>query len=226
MYVHRLEAKEGDKVSFNNILLTDDGKKVNIGTPNVLGAEVTAKVLAHMKGDKVKVFKKKRRKGYQKLNGHRQYFSHIQIDEISLDGKKTSEKKETKTTVEKKVTKTTATEKEKVETKKPTAKKTEVKKVEVKKVETKKPTTEKADNLTKIEGVGPKLAGIFKDAGIDSFKKLSKTKSEKLSDILVEAGGNAYKRFDTSTWPEQAELASDGKWDELKDLQDKLSGGK
>ena len=70
------------------------------------------------------------------------------------------------------------------------------------------------------------MAGIFKDAGIDSFKKLSKTKSEKLSDILVEAGGNAYKRFDTSTWPEQAELASDGKWDELKDLQDKLSGGK
>ncbi len=227
LYVHRLEAKEGDKVSFNNILLTDDGKKVNIGTPNVLGAEITAKVLAHMKGDKVKVFKKKRRKGYQKLNGHRQYFSHIQIDEISLDHKKTSEKKETKTktTTEKKVTKTTATEKKKVETKKPAAKKTEVKKVDAK-----KPTTEKsdakADNLTKIEGVGPKLASIFKDAGIDSFKKLSKTKSEKLSEILVEAGGNAYKRFDTTTWSEQAELASDGKWDELKDLQEKLSGGK
>ena len=227
LYVHRLEAKEGDNISFNNVLLTDDGKKVNIGTPNVLGAEITAKVLAHMKGDKVKVFKKKRRKGYQKLNGHRQYFSHIQIDEISLDGKKTSEKKETepKKTVAKKE------ETKKVEPKKPTDRKEETEKVETKKpvekkTETKKPSAKKEDNLTKIEGIGPKIAGILKDAGFDTFKKLSEAKAEKISEILVEAGGNAYNRFDTTTWPEQAKLAADGKWDELKELQDKLSGGK
>jgi len=208
IFVHRLETKEGEKVTFNNVLLTDDGKKVNIGTPNVLGAEVTAKVLSHMKGEKVLVFKKKRRKGYQKLNGHRQYMSHIEIESISLNGKTTTKKTE-----------------KKVETKKVTAKKTETKKPVEKKVETKK-TTAKADNLTKVEGIGPKIAGILKDAGIDTFKKLSKAKAEKITEILVEAGGNAYNRFDPTTWPKQADLAAAGKWDELKKWQDELDGGK
>ncbi len=204
IFVHRLQAKEGDKITFNDVLLTDDGKKVNIGTPNVLGAEVTAKVLSHMKGEKVQVFKKKRRKGYQKLNGHRQYMSHIEIESISLDGKAPAKK---------------------VATKKPVEKKAEEKKVVEKKVVAKK-TTVKADNLTKIEGVGPKIAGILKDAGIDTFKKMSTAKAEKISEILVEAGGNAYNRFDPTSWPKQAKLAADGKWDELKVLQDELNGGK
>lgn len=229
LYVHRLDAKEGSKVSFDKVLLTDDGKKINVGTPNVIGAEVKAKVLAHLKGDKVQVFKKKRRKGYQKLNGHRQYFSHIQIDEISLDGKASAGKPAAK--------KETA-KKEEVKSK-PAAKKTEgktsVKKEETKKpaekkTETKKPAatkkTAKSDNLTKIEGIGPKIAGILNEAGIDSFKKLAETKAEKVSEILVEAGGNAYNRFDTTTWPDQAKLASEGKWDELKTWQDELKGGK
>ena len=101
IFVHRLDAKEGDKITFNNVFLTDDGKKVNIGTPNVLGAEVVAKVLSHMRADKVKVFKKKRRKGYQKLNGHRQDMSNIEIESISLNGKVTA-KKEVKKVVAKK----------------------------------------------------------------------------------------------------------------------------
>jgi len=233
LFVHRLQTKEGDKVTFSDVLLTDDGKKVNVGTPRVIGAEVTAKVLAHMKGDKVKVFKKKRRKGYQKLNGHRQYMSHIEIESISLDGKtsaKKTEKKETKTkVVEKKVTEKKVTEKKEVEKKtvekKTTVKKPAEKKTAAKKIEAKK-TTVKADNLTKIEGIGPKIAGILKDAGFDTFKKLSATKADKISEILVEAGGNAYNRFDTTTWPKQAKLAADGKWDELKKLQDELDGGK
>ena len=223
LYVHRLQTKEGDKVTFDGVLLTDDGKKVNIGTPRVIGAEVTAKVLAHMKADKVKVFKKKRRQGYQKLNGHRQYMSHIEIESISLDGKapaKKVEKKETKAKpVEKKVVEKKVVEKKVVE------KKTPVKKAEPKKTEPKKAVV-KADNLTKIEGIGPKIAGILKDAGFDTFKKLSAAKAEKVSEILVEAGGNAYNRFDTTTWPQQAKLAADGKWDELKTLQDELDGGK
>ena len=75
-------------------------------------------------------------------------------------------------------------------------------------------------------GVGPKLEGILKDAGFDTFKKLSEAKSEKISEILVEAGGNAYNRYDPTTWPKQAKLAAENKWDELKKLQDELSGGK
>jgi large subunit ribosomal protein L21 len=193
IFVHRLPAKEGETMSFSDVLLTDDGKKVNVGTPKVIGAEVTAKVLAHVRGDKELVFKKKRRKGYQKLNGHRQDFSQIEISDIILDGK--------------------------------TAPKKEVKKETPKKSEEKSETT-KADNLTKIEGVGPKLAGILVAAGFDTFKKMAEVKAEKISDILVEAGGNAYNRFDTTSWPQQAKLAAEGNWDELKKLQDELNGGK
>ncbi len=64
------------------------------------------------------------------------------------------------------------------------------------------------------------------EAGVDTFKKLSETKADKISEILVAAGGNAYNRFDPTTWPEQAKLAADGKWDELQKLQDELNGGK
>jgi len=82
VFVHRLSAEEGSKVDFDNVLLIDNGGQVNVGTPSISGAKVSATVLNHLKGEKVLVFKKKRRKGYQKLNGHRQCLSHIQIDEI------------------------------------------------------------------------------------------------------------------------------------------------
>lgn len=81
--VHRLDAKEGDKVEFNQVLLVDNGGKTKVGTPVVNGAKVSATVVSHLKGDKVIVFKKKRRKGYQKSNGHRQQFTKIQISGIS-----------------------------------------------------------------------------------------------------------------------------------------------
>jgi len=86
LYVHRLEVEEGKKVSFDKVLLIDTGNKVSVGDPVVKGASVDAKVISHMKGDKVLVFKKKRRKGYQKLNGHRQYMTQIQIEAISEKG--------------------------------------------------------------------------------------------------------------------------------------------
>ena len=82
VFVHRLEEKEGSKVSFDKVLLLDDGK-ITIGAPVIENAVVTAKVLGHLKGDKVIVFKKKRRKGFKKKNGHRQYLSEIQIEGIS-----------------------------------------------------------------------------------------------------------------------------------------------
>ena len=88
LFVHRLPQNEGDSVDFDKVLLTDNDGKVKIGAPTVKGAKVSAKILAHLKGDKVKVFKKKRRKGYQKLNGHRQYLTQIQIENISLKAEK------------------------------------------------------------------------------------------------------------------------------------------
>ena len=82
VYVHRLEASEGSKVEFNKVLSIDADGKVQVGTPSIDGAKVAATVLSHVKGDKVIVFKKKRRKGYQKSNGHRQQFSQILIQGI------------------------------------------------------------------------------------------------------------------------------------------------
>ena len=81
--VHRLDAKEGDKVEFDQVLMVENGGKTNIGAPVLSGAKVSATVLSHLKGDKVIVFKKKRRKTYQKSNGHRQQFTRIQINGIS-----------------------------------------------------------------------------------------------------------------------------------------------
>ena len=110
LFVNRIDAKEGSKVSFDNVLLIDDGKKVQVGKPNLSGTSVQAKVVAHKKDDKVIVFKKKRRKGYKVKNGHRQAITEIIIQAISEQ--KSSPKKEAVTT--KKTTaakKTTATKK-------------------------------------------------------------------------------------------------------------------
>ena len=86
VYVHRLQGEAGSKVTFDNVLLLDNAGNVTIGAPAIEGASVTAQILSHLKGDKVIVFKKKRRKGYQKKNGHRQYFSQILIESIAATG--------------------------------------------------------------------------------------------------------------------------------------------
>ena len=82
LFVNRLEAVEGKKVSFENVLMVNDGSKLSVGSPKVSGAQVDAKVLKHLKSDKVIVFKKKRRKGYKVKNGHRQAITEIEISDI------------------------------------------------------------------------------------------------------------------------------------------------
>lgn len=86
VFAHRLEGKEGSKVTFDKVLLLDEKGKVTVGTPTVTGATVSAKIVSHLKDDKVLVFKKKRRKGYQKLNGHRQAITELVIEGISAKG--------------------------------------------------------------------------------------------------------------------------------------------
>ena len=83
----------------------------------------------------------------------------------------------------------------------------------------------KPDDLKKIEGIGPKMAGVFNAAGITSFQALADKSAEELREILDAAEGN-YKAHDPGTWPKQAQMAADGKWDELKKWQDELDGGK
>jgi large subunit ribosomal protein L21 len=82
IFVHHLEEEEGKNLEFDKVLLFENEGKYKVGQPVVKDAKVTAKVVSHVKGDKVLVFKKKRRKGYQKLNGHRQQFTQLQIENI------------------------------------------------------------------------------------------------------------------------------------------------
>jgi large subunit ribosomal protein L21 len=84
LFVHRLQGDEGASIEFDNVLLAENGGKFTVGTPSISGAKVSATILSHLKGEKVIVFKKKRRKGYKKKNGHRQHFTKIQITGISL----------------------------------------------------------------------------------------------------------------------------------------------
>lgn len=197
VFVNRLATEEGSTVDFDNVLLIGDGDNVTLGAPAIGGALVGAKVLRHLQGEKVIVFKKKRRKGYRVKNGHRQALSEIVIESIVASGakpaKKAAPKKETKAAAPKAEAK-------------PAAKK----------------ATGKADDLKKIEGIGPKIASTLVEAGIATFADLAKAKSEKISEIIADVRGNHV----TDTWPAQAKLAAEGKWDELKKCQDELDGGK
>lgn len=182
VYVHRLANEEGANVSFDRVLLIDNNGAITVGAPAINGASVEAKVLKHVKGDKVIVFKKKRRKGYKVKNGHRQFFTEIQIEEILATGGKKAPAKESK------------------------------------------PKKSQKDDLTKVEGIGPKAAEALVKAGVDTFEKLSKKSIEEIRTILVEAS-KTLAHLDPQTWAQQAKLAADGKWDELKKWQDELNGG-
>ena len=94
LFVHRLADKEGSKVSFDKVFLLDDGRKVSIGAPAITGASVDAKVISHLKDDKVIVFKKKRRKGYRVKNGHRQSITELVIEKINVSGAKSKQAQE------------------------------------------------------------------------------------------------------------------------------------
>lgn len=83
IFVNRLQGEEGSNLEFDNVLLIDNEGQITVGAPAIEGAKVTATILNHLKGDKVIVFKKKRRKGYKKKNGHRQYLTQLKIEGIS-----------------------------------------------------------------------------------------------------------------------------------------------
>ncbi len=198
VYVHRLQNEEGSKVTFDNVLLLENGNDITIGAPAIDGATVEAKVIKHLKGDKVIVFKKKRRKGYKVRNGHRQYLTELVIESIVSSGA-------TKSTPEKE-----ASPKKEVVASDQAPKKDKPK------------AAVKQDDLRKVEGIGPKIAETLVAAGISTFSELSRMDAAKIADIIADVRGSHV----TDTWPAQAKLAAEGKWDELKKLQDELNGGK
>ena len=206
VYVHRLQTEEGKKVTFDNVLLLDDGTNVTVGAPAIDGAAVEAKVIKHLRGDKVIVFHKKRRKGYRKKNGHRQSLTEIVIESIVAKGAKKAKSAEPKKAAPKKeATPKAVAPKKEVATKKAAA-----------------PKATKADDLKKVEGIGPKIAETLVAAGISTFAELAKATPAKIAEIIADVRGNHV----TDTWPAQAKMAAEGKWDELKKWQDELDGGK
>ncbi len=159
VYVHRLATEEGKKVSFDNVLLLDDNGKVTIGAPAIDGAAVEAKVVKHLKGDKVIVFKKKRRKGYRVKNGHRQSLTEIIIENIKASGAKKAAPAKAK--AEKAAPKKEAAPKAKAKTEaKPAAKKAAPKK-EAASDDLSKKTVAELKEMAKAAGI----------EGISSMKK-------------------------------------------------------
>lgn len=176
VYVHRLEGKEGSKIDFGQVLLMDNDGKVNVGTPFIEGALVTATIIEHLKGNKVLVFKKKRRKGYQKLNGHRQYLSLIKIDSILEKGaKSTKAKAEVKEEVkEEKVPKAASKAPEKTTAATKTTKKVKAEAGEVKKE--KKPVAKKPAAKTAVKKAVVKKAAVKKATVKKAAPKATTTK--------------------------------------------------
>ena len=152
VYVHRLDAKTGTKVSFDKVLLLDDGGKVTVGAPAIANASVEAKVVKHLKDDKVIVFKKKRRKGYRVKNGHRQSLTEIVIESIGTSAKK-------------KAAPAAKAEKEAVKSK-PAAKKQTAKTASKKSAA--KPSTDFSSKTV------AELKAMAKDAGVSGYTSLKK----------------------------------------------------
>jgi len=191
VFVNRLQNTEGSKVAFDNVLLIEDGGKITVGAPAIEGAQVTARIEKHLKGDKVIVFKKKRRKGYQKKNGFRAYLTELTIEGIAASGAKKGA--------------TPA----KVSAPAPDPAK----------------AAAKGEDLTMIEGIGPKIAELLISKGIASYADLASAEVDALRAILDEAGG-VIKSKNPGTWPAQAKLASEGKFDELRKWQEELKDSK
>jgi len=166
IFVHRLPGDEGSVMDFDKVILIDNEGKVKLGNPYIDKALVTAKIVSHVKGDKVLVFKKKRRKGYRKLNGHRQYLTEIIIDEIlenaaarksaPVTKKETKEKPVKAEPVAKTaaITDDTVVKEKPVKTKKPAVKKAEKEGPEVKK--TAKPSAKAKPVAEKVKKTEPK----------------------------------------------------------------------
>jgi len=228
VFVNRLSTEEGKKVEFDNILLIGDGDNITIGAPAIDGALIGAKVVRHLKGDKVIVFKKKRRKGYRVKNGHRQSLSEIIIESIVTSGSKKQEESK-KDAPKKAAPKKEEAKKEvksapKAETKKaaPEAKKEdEISENLVTRAEHRAEdsgvemnidkvlhsigtaTKAEADDLKEINGIGPAYEQRLNEVGIYTYEQISKLKAadrEELSAI----DGVTREKIESEEWVKQA----------------------
>ncbi|MDW5287246.1 50S ribosomal protein L21 [Formosa sp. PL04] len=200
VYVHRLASEEGDAISFDNVLLIGDGDSITVGAPAIGGALVSAKILRHLQGEKVIVFKKKRRKGYRVKNGHRQALTEIVIESIAGSGAKKAAP----------ATKAKATKKE-VEISENLVTRAEHRaedaniEINIDKVLHSIGTALKADadDLKLINGIGPVYEDKLNELGVYTFEQISKLKAadrEELSAI----DGITREKIEADEWVKQA----------------------
>lgn len=219
--VEQMLADIGAEVTLDHVLSVGAGDSITIGTPTVTGASVTATVLSFGRHDKVRIFKMRRRKHYQKRQGHRQNYIELFISSINSAqgvlasaGAPAVKATSIPAGVEAKVTETVTY---RVLSDEEAAK--------IKATEGENLKTYVADDLVKIEGIGPKIKELLNNDGIFTFQQLADTSVDRLKDILKAAGAR-YAAHDPSTWPEQSALAAKGDWEAFKKLTDELDGGK
>lgn len=178
--VEQLPAEVGAEVVIDQVLMVGSGDDVQIGKPLVQGANVRATVLGHGRGEKVRIYKHRRRKHYKKQGGHRQWFSEIFVSGIDNGAGQTAT-------------------------------------AEV-------PQPKAVEDLTRIEGIGPKIAAVLNQNGITTYAQLAELDPERITEMLKASGGR-FGMARPETWPQQAALAAAGKWDEFTKLTDELVGG-
>ncbi len=188
--IEQIPADVGTEITLDQVLMVGEGESVKIGSPMLAGATVTAKVIAQGRHPKVTIFKMRRRKHYQKHQGHRQNYTELLISQIASD--LGVFKAEAKTAV---------------------------------KAQGKEQAGAKADDLTKVEGIGPKINEILQGAGIRTFSELAATPVDRLKELLAQAGSH-FANHDPTTWPEQAALAAKGDWEAFDKLKAELDGGR
>jgi large subunit ribosomal protein L21 len=196
--VEQIAADVGQEVVIDQVLAVGNGSELVVGAPLVSGATVTATLLSHGLFDKVHIFKMRRRKHYQKRQGHRQSYTELFIAAIA-DGKGGVSKAEAAAVIP-------------------------APKALASSVGIATATKGGKDNLEIIEGIGPKIAKVLVDGGISTFALLASAKAEDVSAMLKASGGR-FSLANPASWAEQAALLRDGKMAEFKALTDALVGG-
>jgi large subunit ribosomal protein L21 len=196
--VEQIAADVGQEVVIDQVLAVGNGSDLVVGAPLVSGATVTATLLSHGLFDKVHIFKMRRRKHYQKRQGHRQSYTELFIAAIA-DGKGGVSKAEAAAVIP-------------------------APKALASSVASNAVTKGGKDNLEIIEGIGPKIAKVLVDGGISTFALLASAKADDVTAMLKASGGR-FSLANPASWAEQAALLRDGKMAEFKKLTDELVGG-
>lgn len=212
--IEQIPADIGATITFNEVLAVGAGADLVFGAPLVSGAKVDATVVSHGRGDKVTIFKMRRRKHYQRHGGHRQNYTEVFFSAI-FGANGTELAKADMPVVVPYVAGAAAPVAAVAVAKAAPAKKAT-------KVRGKK--RDGSDDLELIEGVGPKIAGLLVDAGINTFDALSKASVESVQAVL-DAGGSKFNMAKPETWAEQAALAAKGDWAAFDKLTEELVGG-